>query len=99
MPLKIKRKLDDRRCDPPRWTHIVGALAAVGALIWAIISFFIVKPDPPKPSSPIAVTTPSPAPSVTIIGRGNVGVGTMTGGHIEVRTPSSSPPAASAPAP
>jgi hypothetical protein len=98
MPRKSKTNLNDRRSDPPRWTYTVGALAAVGALVWAIISFFIAKSDPPPPSPPVAVTAPTPAPSVTVSGRGNVGIGTMTGGHIEAGTPTASPPVVGSPA-
>jgi hypothetical protein len=74
-----KTKSNDAQEGPPRWTYIVAALVAAGGLLWGMISFFIPKPDPPKPS--IGATppaTPPPNVNVTVSGSGNVGVGTIT---------------------
>lgn len=30
----------------PRWTYVVGAIVAVGGLIWGIVNHFIDKPQP-----------------------------------------------------
>ena len=63
----------------PRWTYAVGAVVGAAALLWGIVSYFIPKPEPPKP--PVAAV-PAPVPSVNVDGTGNIGVGTMTGGTI-----------------
>lgn len=64
---------------PPQWSYIVTAIVALGGLAWGVISYFVPKPEPPKP----AVVAPAePSVSVTVSGPGSVGVGTMTGGQI-----------------
>jgi hypothetical protein len=67
---------------PPQWHYLVGAIVAVGGLLWGVVSYFIPKPDPPKPA-PVIVPAPAPA-SVSVTGAGAVGVGTMSGGSISV---------------
>ena len=62
-----------------RWTYAVGAIVGAATLLWAIVSHFIPKPEPPK--LPVAAA-PAPVPSVNVEGTGNIGVGTMSGGTI-----------------
>lgn len=53
---------------PPRWTYILGALAAAGTLTWAIVSR-LAQTAPDRPSSV----------SVSISGTQNAGVGVNNG--------------------
>ena len=62
-----------------RWTYAVGAIVGAATLLWAIVSHFIPKSEPPK--APVAVV-PAPPPSVNVDGTGNIGVGSMSGGTI-----------------
>lgn len=74
----------------PRWSYVVGSIVAVAGLVWAIISYFVPKPEPLKPS-------PVPTPqSVNVSGNGSIGVGTMTGGKIS--NVASAPPEKAPPA-
>ena len=70
----------------PRWVLILGALVPVGSLVWAVVTHFVPKVEPPKPPAPapvaVAAPAPAPAPSVSVSGSGNVGVGVMSGGTI-----------------
>lgn len=94
--MSAKPKIAPAASGAPRWTYAVGAIVGVIALVWAIISFFIPKPEPPKPPV-VAAPAPAPSPpatSVTVEGTGNVGIGTMSGGSINV----GAPPKADAPA-
>ena len=72
---------------PPQWTYAVGAIGVIGTLVWAVVSHFIPKPEAAPPAKP-AATAPTPAPttpsSVTVNGTGNVGVGNMSGGSINI---------------
>ena len=78
---------------PPRWTFAAGAIVAIGGLGWGIVSYFIPKPEPPRP--PVA----APPPNVTVSGNGSVGVGVISGGQISIGAPASQPAATtSAPA-
>lgn len=65
---------------------ILGALVPVGGLVWAVVTHFVPKVEPPKPPAPAPVAAaapaPAPVPSVAVSGSGNVGVGVMTGGTI-----------------
>ena len=67
-----------------RWTYAVGAIVGAATLLWAIVSHFIPKSEPPK--APVAAV-PAPARSVTVDGAGNIGVGSMTGGTITQGAP------------
>ena len=62
-----------------RWTYAVGAIVGAATLLWAIVSHFIPKSEPPK--APVAAV-PAPVPSVNVEGTGNIGVGSMSGGTI-----------------
>lgn len=88
----VKKSIDGKE-GQPRWTHTVGLIVAIGTLVWSITSHFIPKPEPQVPR-PTAVT---PAPSVSVSGLGNVGVGTMSGGQISVGIPAVPSKAGSAP--
>ena len=68
----------------PRWTYAVGAVVGAAALLGGIVSYFIPKPEPPKP--PVAAV-PAPVPSVNVDGAGSIGVGSMTGGTITQGAP------------
>ena len=68
----------------PRWPYGLTAFVAAAGLLWAIVSHFIPKPEPPKP--PVAAL-PAPAPSVNVEGTGNIGVGTMSGGTLTQGAP------------
>ena len=69
---------------PPRWTYAVAAIVGAAGLIWTIVSTFLPKSEPQRPT-----------PSVSVSGTGSVGVGTMSGGEISVGAPP--PSAASTP--
>ena len=80
---------------PPRWTYAVASIVAIATFVWGVVSYFIPKPEPPKPASTPAV------PTVSVSGNGNVGIGTMSGGQINsgVATASAAPTSAPPPKP
>jgi hypothetical protein len=80
---------NDAREGQPRWTYAVAAIVAAVGLVWGIISYFIPKPEPQKP--PMTVTAPLTS-GVNVTGSGNVGVGTMSGGTINVPGTAPTPP-------
>ena len=77
--MAAKPKIAPAASGAPRWTYAVGAIVGAAALLWGIVSYFIPKPEPPKP--PVAAFPP-PVPRVNVEGTGNIGVGTMSGGTI-----------------
>jgi hypothetical protein len=74
----------------PRWTYVIGALASIGALLWAIMGHFIPKPEAAKPIAQV------PTISVSASGAHSVAVGSMSGGQISVGTHPAPQSAASA---
>jgi len=89
--MATKSKPDGANEGAPRWTYWAAAVVAAGGLLWGIVSYFI-----PKPQLSKSAATAS-APTVSVSGQDNVGVGTMSGGQISVGTPAVPPPAAGAP--
>jgi len=74
----------------PRWTYAVASILAIATFVWGVVSYFVPKPEAPKPAS-----TPT-LPVVSVSGNGNVGIGTMSGGQINngvaaAATPTSAP--------
>ncbi|HEV7443684.1 MAG TPA: hypothetical protein VGO18_13905 [Steroidobacteraceae bacterium] len=74
---------------PPRWTYVAGAIVAIGGLGWGVVSFFISKFEQSKPM----VTAPAPSASVSVSGNGSVGLGSMSGGSINVGGAAATQPA------
>lgn len=71
----------------PRWAVVVAALVPAAALVWAIVSYFIPKPEPAREHAPDAArATPAPAPGApvssmpNVSGSGNVVAGQISGG-------------------
>lgn len=74
--------------SPPRWVAVVGAIVAVGGVVYTWFSHFNPRAEPAKPT---VAATPAAAPppptiaaSVSVSGSGAVGVGVMQGGTINV---------------
>ena len=74
-----KPKIAPAPSGAPPWTYKLAAFVGAAALLWAIVSYFIPKPEPPK--LPVAAV-PAPVPSVNVEGTGNIGVGSMSGGTL-----------------
>lgn len=77
----VTKKPTEAKEGAPRWTYVAGSTVAVAGLIWGIASYFIPRPEPTK----AAVAAPSP--TVSVSGAGNVGLGSMSGGHISLGVP------------
>lgn len=78
----------------PRWTYAVAALIPLAALAWAVVSHFVPKAEPTRAApAAVAPTTSQPggAVAVEIGGSGNVGIGVMSGGQVNVATPPTAP--------
>ena len=72
---------------PARWTYSLAAVVGAAGLMWAIVSYFIPKPDPLKPPAAVVIPSQQGDASVDVSGSGSVGVGNMSGGTIGVAAP------------
>ena len=83
-----KTKSPENDAVGARWLPLAGmAVTAVGA-VWAIASFFIVKPEAARPVPASAPALPATS-TVTVSGSGNVAAGTISGGTFNVGVPPS----------
>lgn len=91
MATKSKPTTPQQPSGAPRWTYSLGAVVGAVGLCWAIVSYFVPKPESVKPAPASAPMSPSGPVSVTAPGNDNVVVGSMTGGTITKGAPVSEP--------
>jgi hypothetical protein len=51
----------------PMWTYMAGALVGIGGLAWAVVSYFIPRPEAIRPVSPVVVQQRATASSATAV--------------------------------
>jgi len=73
-------KKTNSKAGTPRWIPVSGAIVAIIALAWTIVSFFLPKPDP-------STAPPTATNGAQANGPGSVAIQTMNDGTVNVGVP------------